>query len=148
MVTNPAAPVKQFYPTAPLFSAAGFCGIMIATNLSPDGDEHMSHDILHILAEQKIREALENGEFDDLPGKGRPLPPDDLALVPPARRAAYKILRNAGQLPVEMDLKKEIAALEQTVRDCAPGEERDRLSRKLTERTTLFNILMEKRRRK
>ncbi len=108
----------------------------------------MSYDILHILAEQRIREALENGEFDDLPGKGRPLPPDDLSLVPPDRRAAYKVLRNAGQLPVEMDLKKEIAALEQAVKKSPPGEERDRLNRKLIERTTFFNILMEKQRRK
>jgi len=118
------------------------------TNLLPDGEEHMSDDILHILAEQRILEAIENGEFDNLPGKGRPLPPDNLSLVPPDRRAAYKVLRNAGQLPVEMDLKKEIAALEQAVKNSAPGEERVRLSRKLTEKTTFFNILMEKRRRK
>ncbi len=108
----------------------------------------MSDDILHILAERRIVEALENGEFDNLPGKGKPLPPDNLALVPADRRAAYKVLRNAGQLPVELDLKKEITALEQALADCAPGEERSRLSRKLAEKTTLFNILMEKHRRK
>ncbi|MDR7867858.1 MAG: DUF1992 domain-containing protein [Sporomusaceae bacterium] len=108
----------------------------------------MSDDILHILAERRILAAIEDGEFDNLPGKGKPLPPDNLALVPADRRAAYKILRNAGQLPVELDLKKEIVTLEQAVAACAPGEERSRLSRKLTEKTTLFNILMEKHRRK
>ncbi len=108
----------------------------------------MSDDILFVLAEHKIKTAMENGEFDNLPGKGRPLPPDNLSLVPPDKRAAYKVLRNAGQLPVEMDIKKEIAALQQAVAASAPGEERDRLSRKLAEKTTLFNILMEKHRRK
>jgi hypothetical protein len=107
----------------------------------------MSDDILHLLAEQRIRDAIENGEFDDLPGKGKPLPPDNLSLVPADRRAAYKILRNAGQLPVEMDLKKEIAALEQTL-PSATDEEKPRIKRKLTEKTTLLNILMEKNRRR
>lgn len=108
----------------------------------------MGDDILHILAERRILEALDNGEFDNLPGKGKPLPPDNLALVPADRRAAYKILRNSGQLPVEIDLKKEIAALEQALADCGPGDERSRLSRKLAEKTTMFHILMEKHRRK
>lgn len=108
----------------------------------------MSGDILHILAEQRIREALENGEFDNLPGKGKPLPPDNLGLVPADRRAAYKILRNAGQLPVEIDLKKEIATLEQALADSAPGEERRLISRKISEKNLLYNILMEKLRRK
>jgi hypothetical protein len=108
----------------------------------------MGDDILRILAEHKIQTAIENGEFDNLPGKGRPLPPDNLSLVPADKRAAYKILRNAGQLPVEMDLKKEISALEEAVAASAPGEERSRLNRKLSEKTTIFNILMEKNRRK
>jgi hypothetical protein len=43
----------------------------------------MSDDILHLLAEQRIRDAIENGEFDNLPGKGRPLPPDNLTSSPP-----------------------------------------------------------------
>lgn len=108
----------------------------------------MSDDILHLLAEQKIRDAIDNGEFDNLPGKGRPLPPDDLSLVPPDKRAAYKLLRNAGQLPVEMDLKKEIAGLELSLKDSESAAERGRLTRKLAEKTTLYNILMERRRRK
>lgn len=107
----------------------------------------MSDDILHLLAEQRILTALENGEFDNLPGKGKPLPADDLSLVPPDRRTAYKLLRNAGQLPVEMDLKKEIAVLETKLKKGGPTAEISRLRRKLTEKTTLFNILMEKRRR-
>ena len=49
------------------------------------------------LAERKIEEAIERGEFDDLPGAGRPLDLDDLdPLLPEELRMAYRILKNAG----------------------------------------------------
>ena len=51
------------------------------------------------IAEQKIREAQERGEFDNLPGRGRPLELDDDAGVPDDMRMAYKILKNAGVVP-------------------------------------------------
>ncbi|HTP06437.1 MAG TPA: DnaJ family domain-containing protein [Nitrospirota bacterium] len=34
-------------------------------------------DILAIIAERKIREAMARGELDDLPGKGKPLAMDE-----------------------------------------------------------------------
>ena len=52
---------------------------------------------LEIIAERKIEEAIERGEFDDLPGAGQPLDLDDLD--PSLReelRLAYRILKNAG----------------------------------------------------
>jgi hypothetical protein len=39
-------------------------------------------DTLTKIAEARIREAMERGEFDDLPGKGRPLVLEDLSRVP------------------------------------------------------------------
>jgi DnaJ family protein C protein 28 len=54
--------------------------------------------------DQQIREAQERGEFDDLPGKGRPL---DLTPNPYAQdqELAFKILKDAGYAPewIEMD---------------------------------------------
>ena len=47
-------------------------------------------DILSKIAEQKIREAQERGEFDDLPGKGKPLDLEDLSGVPEEMRMAYR----------------------------------------------------------
>lgn len=107
----------------------------------------MVDDAIRLLAEQRIKDALENGEFDNLPGKGRPLRFADTSLVPPDQRIAYKILSNAGMLPVEMDLKKEIIDLEQAART-AEGDEKHRLTRKLTEKTLQYNIIMDTRRRK
>lgn len=68
---------------------------------------------LDILAEQRIREAQDNGEFDNLPGAGAPLTLDDDALVPEELRAAYRLLRNSGFLPPELETHGEIRRLEQ-----------------------------------
>ena len=77
--------------------------------------------IFDALAERRIREAQDNGEFDDLPGAGAPLALDDDALVPEELRAAYRLLRNAGLVPPELEPHREIRSLEQLLR--AVGEE-------------------------
>jgi len=64
------------------------------------------------LAERKIEEAIARGEFDDLPGQGRPLALDDDALIPEDLRVAYRILKNAGYVPPEVVTLREIAELE------------------------------------
>jgi hypothetical protein len=61
------------------------------------------------LAESKIRAAMERGEFDDLAGLGKPLALDDLAGVPVELRMGFKLLRNAGCLPPELEARKEAA---------------------------------------
>ena len=68
--------------------------------------------MLDFLAEQRIAEAIANGELDELPGKGRPLELDDDALVPEDLRLAYRILKNAGFVPPEVQTLNEIAELE------------------------------------
>jgi hypothetical protein len=55
-----------------------------------------------LIAERKIEQALARGELDDLPGEGRPLDLDDDALVPEDLRMAYRILKNAGYAPQEV----------------------------------------------
>jgi hypothetical protein len=86
---------------------------------------------LDAIAEQKIREAAERGEFADLPGEGQPL---DLAgdpLVPEDLRVAYRILKNAGFLPLTLEAQREIRDLEQLIRGMEVGPERSRALRKL-----------------
>jgi Domain of unknown function (DUF1992) len=68
--------------------------------------------MLDFLVEQKLLEAVSRGEFDDLPGAGRPLVLDDDPLVPEDLRLAYRILKNAGFVPPEVQALNEIAALE------------------------------------
>lgn len=59
-------------------------------------------------AERKIQEAIEEGRFDNLPGKGQPLNLDDDPLIPPHMRMANKILRDAGVRPEWIELSLEI----------------------------------------
>src|SRR4051812_37578082 len=59
--------------------------------------------VLELLAERKIEDAIARGEFDDLPGAGRPLELDDDPLVPEELRVAYRILKNAGYVPPELE---------------------------------------------
>jgi hypothetical protein len=70
---------------------------------------------LELLVERKIEEAIARGEFDDLPGAGRPLELDDDPLVPEDLRVAYRILKNAGYVPPEVQTLNQIAEFERTM---------------------------------
>jgi DnaJ-like protein len=83
--------------------------------------------ILDVIAEKRIREAQERGEFDDLPGAGAPLKPEDNALVPEELRAAYRILKNSGFLPPELQVYGEIRETEQLLQRVTDDGERARL---------------------
>ena len=50
------------------------------------------------VAERKIEQALEEGQFDNLPGMGRPLDIEDVSHLPPELRMAYTILKNGGYI--------------------------------------------------
>lgn len=82
---------------------------------------------LDAIAERRIRDAQERGEFDDLPGAGAPLEPEDNALVPEELRAAYRILKNSGFLPPELQVYGEIREVEQLLQRVTDDGERTRL---------------------
>jgi hypothetical protein len=72
-------------------------------------------DYLDELVERRIAAAIERGELDNLPGRGLPLDLDDDVLVPIELRAAYRILRNAGFVPPEVECLREIGELERLI---------------------------------
>ncbi len=86
---------------------------------------------LDFLAERKIAEALSRKEFDDLPGQGRPLALDDDPLVPEDLRLAYRILKNAGYAPPEVECLRAMAELERLLDDTPDGERRRQAQLKL-----------------
>ncbi|WP_161822503.1 DnaJ family domain-containing protein [Sporotomaculum syntrophicum] len=106
-------------------------------------------DMFAIIAENKIREAMLKGEFDDLPGQGKPLKIDDLSNVPDDLRASYILLKNAGVLPEEMELHKEIVNLQTLINRCYDDNADDgeiiSLRKKLTEKMLRYDMMMEKR---
>ncbi|HQU50316.1 MAG TPA: DUF1992 domain-containing protein, partial [Casimicrobiaceae bacterium] len=69
-------------------------------------------DAEHPLA---LAAAVESGERSNLPGEGRPLELDESPLVTEALRAAYRILRNAGFVPPEVEACRERATLARMV---------------------------------
>ncbi|MNI41822.1 hypothetical protein D3C73_960850 [compost metagenome] len=86
--------------------------------------------ILSWLAEQKIQEAMRNGEFADLPGHGKPLELEDLSGVPEDLRMSYKIMKNAGVLPEEVTLRAELTTLDGLLEACRNSGENASSERK------------------
>jgi hypothetical protein len=65
---------------------------------------------LESLAEKRLREAIENGEFDDLPGKGEPIDLRENPFEDPDLRTVHRLLRNAGFAPAWIEERKDIDA--------------------------------------
>ena len=90
--------------------------------------------LLDQIAERHIQQAAQRGEFDALPGAGKPLALEDDALIPEALRAGYRLLKNAGYLPPELQLTNEIKAVEHLlacVRDAGARAQAERRLRGL-----------------
>ena len=60
------------------------------------------------LIDQKIREAMAKGEFDDLPGKGKPVDTSENPFEDPEMRLAHRMLRNAGFAPSWIEERRDI----------------------------------------
>ena len=58
----------------------------------------------HRNADQKIKEAIAKGEFDNLPGTGKPLDLDAYFATPEHLRMGYSILKSANIIPEEVEL--------------------------------------------
>ena len=80
---------------------------------------------LDSLVEARIERAIERGELTGLPGQGRPLVLDDDSCVAPELRLAHRILKNAGFVPEEIELRREITNLAVLI-DATEGAERAR----------------------
>jgi hypothetical protein len=104
-------------------------------------------DALALLAESKIRAAMAEGKFDDLPGRGRPLPPDGMARVRSELRMGYRLLRNAGCLPRELEARKEVARLGSLIAATGDPAERTRLSHLRADAELRYQLLHERARR-
>ena len=96
------------------------------------------------IVEERIRKAQEEGQFDNLPGKGRPVVLEDDSNVPEDLRLAYKILKNAGCLPPELQLKKEIRQMEDMLDSIPDEKERYRLIKKINFKIMKLNMMGKK----
>jgi hypothetical protein len=102
-------------------------------------------DPLEALVEARIREAIDAGAFAGNPCSGQPLPPDDLERVPRELRMAYKLLRDAGYVPEELQLRQANLRLQDLLAALEDGPERRELARTLSLNQLRFELLMERR---
>jgi hypothetical protein len=93
------------------------------------------------IVEKKIKEANEKGEFDNLPGKGKPLVLDDDSGIPEDLRLAYKVLKNADCLPPEIELRKEIRQMEDMLENIPDEKERYRQIKRINLKITQLNMM-------
>lgn len=96
-------------------------------------------DYLRIV-EKRIQEALDRGDFDNLPGKGKPIPLEDDSMIPDDLRLAHKILKNAGCLPPELEICKEIRQMEDLLMDTPDEKERYKLIKKINFQILKLNM--------
>ena len=88
--------------------------------------------IIDRIAERHISKAQQAGVFNNLPGTGKSLRLDDDRQVPEALRAGYRLLKNSGFIPPEIELRQELASVEQLIRCSLDAELAERHRRRLT----------------
>ncbi|MCY8988819.1 DUF1992 domain-containing protein [Bacillus atrophaeus] len=93
-------------------------------------------DFAQIVAEDKIKRAIQEGKFQNLPGMGKPLPKDDAAHLPESLRM--------GMAEDEGALKKELMTINQLIAKCYDEEERKQLIRTKTEKQLRLDKLISK----
>lgn len=96
--------------------------------------------------EERIKEAMARGEFDDLPGKGKPLDLDAYFNTPEDVRMAFSILKSNNFVPEEVEMMKEIADLKDKLDTCEVEDDREKLRSKLYEKRLALSLLFERRR--
>lgn len=102
-------------------------------------------DVFSQLAEERIKQAMENGDFDNIEGKGKPQKKDPLQHVPAELRMSYRIMKNSGYLPEEVQINKELASLRDLLKLCTDESDQKRLKKRISEKELQFQLLLEKR---
>ncbi len=98
-------------------------------------------DIFNKIAERRIQEAIQNGEFDNLEGMGKPFTFEDETFIPDDLRMAYRILKNAGCVPPEIELRNEIINFSALINTLDDDKERLKKLRELNFKILRFNIM-------
>jgi hypothetical protein len=88
-------------------------------------------DFITFIAEQRISQAIEKGELKPTGWENKPLPLNDDHMVPDDLKIAYKLLKNSGYLPPEIETRKEITRLEELIARTEDEHERLQQMRKL-----------------
>lgn len=99
------------------------------------------------IVEALIKEAMERGEFDNLPGKGKPIDLTEYFETPEEIRIANSVLKNAGIAPREADLLKEIAELKQVLEAVRDEKKKQEIGKQIQQKQIEFRLRMERQKR-
>jgi hypothetical protein len=99
------------------------------------------------IAEELIRQAQERGEFDDLPGKGKPIDLTDYFEMPEDVRVAQSLLKNSGFKSREVELLNEIAQLVQSLPAVTEEKKKREIQKQIQEKKVEFSLMMERQKR-
>ncbi|MBD3647759.1 MAG: DUF1992 domain-containing protein [Pseudomonadales bacterium] len=99
---------------------------------------------IYQLVEERIRQAIERGDFDNLPNKGKPLDLRAWKKTPEHLRMPYSVLKKAGITPPEITIKQEIADLKRKISETRDKDEKLRLTNKLNSLMVTHSIRMER----
>lgn len=106
----------------------------------------MGMDFSTLMSEQRIRKAYEEGEFNELPGLGKPMDLNDDAGIPEELKMAHRMMKNAGYSTEEAGLKQEMMRIEDLIRTCEDDVEAKSLHRELNEKVLKYNAMLSKKR--
>jgi hypothetical protein len=93
--------------------------------------------------DERIKEAIAMGEFDNLPGKGKPLDLDAYFATPEHLRMGYSIMKSANIIPEEMELLRQIEGLKKSLDSSTTPMEQRALRQQLSEKLTNLNMRVE-----
>jgi len=99
------------------------------------------------IVEAIIKEAMERGEFDDLPGKGKPIDLTEYFETPEDIRMANSVLKNAGMTSREVDLLKEIAELKQVLTAVLDEKKKQEIEQQIQQKQVEFSLMLERQKR-
>jgi hypothetical protein len=100
------------------------------------------------IVEAIIKEAMERGEFDNLPGKGKPIDLTEYFETPEDVRIANSVLKNAGVTSREVDLLKELAELKQLLAAIMDDKKKQQIEQQIQQKQVEFSLRMEQRNRR
>ena len=93
------------------------------------------------IVEERIKKAQREGAFNNLEGANKPLDLQDQDL-PQEWRLAHKILKNAGFLPPELEVRKKITQVRDLLENCDENSpEGQKIQKKLNYLLTKLNTL-------
>ena len=99
------------------------------------------------IVEELIKKAQERGEFDNLPGKGKPIDLSAYFEAPEDVRVAQWLLKNSGFKSREVELLNEIALLRQILLSITDEKKKQETEKKIREKQIEFSLMLERQKR-